>query len=227
MTSLVPPRYRLFTGIDVAAKTFTATWTADRVQYAPAVTLDQTPAGIAQLHQHLQANGVAPAETLIVLEATGSYWMALAVALHAAGFAVSVVNPTQAYNWAKSLARRGKTDPIDARMLPQLAAARQPAPWTPPPTIDHELRQRLTARDALLQTRQQIRNQRHALAQWPVGVPAVMAHLDAVITDVDGRIATLDAEIKQVLHEGAGPHRRGSWKAFRALGCSQRPGCWF
>jgi len=203
MPRSVPPQYRLFTGIDVAANTFTATWTADRVQYAPAVTLAQTPAGIAQRQQHLQATSVAATETLIVLEAPGSAWMAVAVALHAAGFAVSVVNPTQAHDWATSLTRRGKTDPIDARMRTQFAAARQPATWTPPPTIYHELRQRLTAREALRHIRQQTRNQRHALTQWPVSVPAVRAHRDAVIADMDARIAALDAEITQVVPDGA------------------------
>jgi len=218
MTSIVPPRYRLFTGIDVAAKTFTATWTADRAQYAPSVTLAQTSAGIAQFQQHLQATGIAPAETLVVLEATGSYWMALAVALHTAGFAVSVVNPTQTHNWAKSLSRRGKTDPIDARMLTQFAAERQPATWTPPPTIYHELRQRLTARDALLAVRQQMRNQRHALAQWPVSVPAVIAQLDAVIADMEERIAQLDAEITHVLHDGAWATSAGLLESVPGIG---------
>ena len=34
-----------------------------------------------------------PAATLVVMEATGNYWIALAIVLHQAGFAVSVVNP--------------------------------------------------------------------------------------------------------------------------------------
>ena len=97
MTTVRSADYRLFIGIDVAAKTFTAAWTTDRLQYAPAVTLDQTAAGVAEFQQQLQASAVAPAETLVVLEATGSYWITLAVALDSAGFVVSVVNPAQVY----------------------------------------------------------------------------------------------------------------------------------
>jgi transposase len=202
MTSAVPVLYRLFIGIDVAAKTFTATWTTDRMQYAPAVTLDYTATGLTQFQAHVQATAIAPAETLVVLEATGSYWITLAATLHAAGFAVSVVNPAQVHSWAQSLPRRGKTDPLDARGLAQFAAERQPARWSPPPAVYHELRQRLTARDALRDLRQQARNQRHALAQWPVLVASVMTQLDAVIADLDARITSLEAEIEQVLAQG-------------------------
>jgi transposase len=202
MKSVTPVFYRLFVGIDVAAKTFTATWTADRSHYPAAVTFDDTATGRTQFQTHIQATGIAPTETLVVLEATGSYWITLAVTLHEAGFAISVVNPAHVHYWAQSLPRRGKTDPLDARVLAQFAAERQPARWTPPPAVYHEVRQRLAARDALRELRQQTRNQRHALAQWPVVVASVMTRLDAVITDLDARITTLEAEIQQVLHQG-------------------------
>src|ERR671917_528379 len=51
----------------------------------------------------------------------------------------------------------------------------------PPPAVYHEVRQRLVARDALLTMRQQARNQRHALLQWPVVVEGVQRHLDELI----------------------------------------------
>jgi transposase len=70
---------------------------------------------------------------LVVLEATGSYWVALAVHLHAAGYRVAVVNPMHLHNSARSLSRRAKTDALDAQLLAQFAAERQPDTWTPPP----------------------------------------------------------------------------------------------
>jgi len=210
MTTVRSPDYRLFIGIDVAAKTFTASWTTDRTQFSRAVTLDQSAAGLAQFQQHLQATGVAPADTLVVLEASGSYWISLAVALDSAGFAVSVVNPAHVYHWAQSLPRRGKTDPLDARVLAQFAVERLPPRWRPPPRVYHELRQRLSGRDALRQLRQQAYNQRHALAQWPVPVASVQTHLDAVIADLDQRLAALEQEIDQVVHQG-------EWAASAAL----------
>ncbi len=155
------PNYRCFVGVDIAATSFTASWTTDGRTLPRAVTFSQSPTGFTAFQHQLQATGVTPAQTLIVLEATGSYWVALAVTLHDAGYAVAVLNPAQLHNYAQSLPRRGKTDALDAQVFLRFAAERKPAPWTPPPAVYHELRQRLVARDGLLSMRQQARNQRH------------------------------------------------------------------
>lgn len=191
--------YWLFVGIDIAATTFTAAWMPTGAAPTAPVTHPQRAAGFASFQRQLAATGVLPAATLIVLEATGSYWVALAVTLHTAGYGVSVINPLQAHHFAKAQLRRAKTDPLDAQNLARLAAALRPAVWTPPPAIYHEVRQRLTARDALVAMRQQTRNQRHALLQWPVVVASVQRHLDEVIALLDTRIADLEAEIATVL----------------------------
>lgn len=191
--------YRLFVGIDIAATTFTAAWMPTGAAPTALVTHPQRPAGFASFQRQLAATGVLPAATLVVLEATGSYWVALAVTLDTAGYAVSVINPLQAHHFAKAQLRRAKTDPLDAQNLAHLAAALRPAVWTPPPAVYHEVRQRLTARDALVAMRQQTRNQRHALVQWPVVVASVQHHLDEVIALLDARIADLEAEIAAVL----------------------------
>jgi transposase len=195
--------YQLFVGIDIAATTFTTAWTAEGPPRERARTFAQTPQGFAALMDQLRASGVPPAHTLIVVEATGSYWVALAVTLHEAGYVVSVVNPAHAHHYAQSLPRRAKTDLLDAPVLAQFAAERKPAPWTPPPQIYHELRQRLIARDALLEMRQQARNQRHALVQWPIVIESVLKQLDGLIADLDRRLVELEAEIAQVLKDGA------------------------
>src|SRR4051812_24855088 len=97
-TSLLAPT--LFVGIDIAQHTFQATWrTATSASSSP-LTCAQTPAGFTHLRQRLVATGVAPAQTLVVLEATGSYWCRLALDLHAAGYRVAVLNPAQAHYFA-------------------------------------------------------------------------------------------------------------------------------
>jgi transposase len=197
------PSYQLFVGIDIAATTFTALWSMDGSPTLRPVTFDQTSAGVAALQQQLQRTGVAPAATLVVMEATGSYWISLALALHEAGYVVSVINPTYLHDYVKSLPRKGKTDALDAGYLTQFAAERRPAPWRPPPAVYHELRQRLSARDALLEMRKLARNHRHALSQWPVVVVSVLEQLDASIAELDCRISQLEDEIAQVLQDGA------------------------
>lgn len=194
---------RLYVGVDIAATTFTATWAADPAAAPAARTFPQTDAGFTQFQQALATPGVAPGDTRIALEATGSYWIALAVALHQAGYVVSVLNPGQVALFARSLPRRSKTDALDAHVLIRFAAEREPPPWTPPEQVYHELRQRLVVRDGLLQMRTQATNQRHAVQQWPVRIASALASLDTVIAELDDQLATLEREITQVLRDGA------------------------
>lgn len=127
-----------------------------------------------------------------------------------------MVNPRQAHHCAKAQLRRAKTDALDARDRARLAEALRPVPWAPPPTVDHEVRQRLAARDSFLAMRTQARNQRHALLQWPVVVAAVCQHLDELIADLDRRIAAREAEIAAV--------RKGSVRAEPLLCPTSAPG---
>jgi transposase len=137
------------------------------------------------------------------MEATGNYWVALAIALHQARYVVSVLNPSQVALFARSLPRRGKTDALDAQLLMRFAAERQPAPWLPPEQVYHELRQRLVVRDGLLQMRTQAKNQRHAIQQWPVRIASALEALDTVIAELDEQVASLGREIAEVLRDGA------------------------
>ena len=157
--------HTLYVGVDVAAATVTAAWiTLGRPVSAP-LTVPQTAPGYTALCAKLATTGIAPSDTLVVVEATGSYWITLATALVERGYHVSVVNPKRAQHFANVLLKRAKTDTIDAETLARLGAMLQPARWTPPPAIYTELQQRLTHRDALVAMRQQLRNQRHALTQ--------------------------------------------------------------
>jgi transposase len=204
-------RYRLFVGVDIAAATFTAVWRAASAPPSRPLTLEQTPQGFAALDARLRATGHAPADTLIVMEATGSYWVTLATTLSQRGFAVAVINPDQAHNFAKALLQRGKTDASDARTLAQLAATLQPTPWTPPPAIYTELQQRLAERDAVIALRQQVRNQLHALEHLPVVVPAVRIRMETLLATFEQQIAAIEREIAQVLQQDA------NWAASAAL----------
>jgi transposase len=212
------PTAQLFVGVDIAAASFAATWTTGGAARERARTFPQTPEGYTAFQAALAATGVAPAATLVVLEATGSYWITLAVTLHQTGYAVSVVNPAHAHAFARSLPRRAKTDALDAQVLAQFAAERQPARWTPPEQVYHELRQRLLVRDGLLTMRQQARNQRHALSQWPVRIAGALDQLDQVIADLDTRIATLEDELAIVLRDGAWAESAGLLGSITGIG---------
>lgn len=193
-TALTP--YALFVGVDIAATSATCALLHPAARPERAWTVPQTPVGWTLLRDRLAATGVAPAATLVVLEATSTYWMRLAVHLHDAGYVVSVVNPKQAHDFARALRQPGKTDALDAQGLAQLAARRTPPRWTPPPAVYHELAQRLGQRDDLLQIRGQLRNQLHALEQQPVVIAAVRARHATLLASVEAQLATLAAEVE-------------------------------
>lgn len=191
--------YTLFVGIDVAAKTLTAAFTDGTHPPARSLTYDQTAAGYRALQEQLQATGHTPQTTLVVMEATGTYWVTLAGTFVQAGYQVSVINAAQAHAFAKALLKRAKTDAIDAQTLALLAAKLQPEPWSPPPAVHTELQQRLIQRDALVTIRTELRNQHHALIQQPVVVASVRIRLEALIAHLDSEIVAVEQEIRVAL----------------------------
>jgi transposase len=199
------PQYRLFVGVDIAAKTLTAAWQAPGGAPGRPLILEQSPAGFARLQAHLRAGGVEPAATLVVMEATGSYWVSLATTLAQAGFRVSAINPAQAHHFAKALLKRAKTDAIDAQTLAQLAALLQPAPWTPPPAVYAQVQQR------------------HALAQLPVVVASVRERMDALLAALEGQIAAVESELPAAIEQDAAWAAAGRRQAHESGPLRRRP----
>lgn len=100
-------------GIDIAKQTFDAAiGIGGNIE-----TFANDDAG----HDALLARLAGVAVDLIVMEATGGLERDLACALQAAGFAVAVVNPRQARDFAKAMGYLAKTDRIDAKALAELA----------------------------------------------------------------------------------------------------------
>lgn len=99
-------------GIDVSKD-----WLDVSLNQRQDIRFDNDVAGQEALVERLSGEAV----DLVVLEATGGMEFAPACALQAAGFAVAVVNPRQARDFAKAMGLLAKTDRVDARMLAQFA----------------------------------------------------------------------------------------------------------
>jgi transposase len=198
-TGQTAPTYTLFVGVDIAATTAAVSIQRSGAHASRSFTIDQTPEGYTKLGHQLQATGHAPSRILVVMEATGSYWISLATHLVHEGFVVSVMNPAQAHYFAKALLKRAKTDAIDAQTLAQLAMVLQPEPWKPPPPIYYALQQRLAQRDDLLNLRQQVCNQLHALRHYPEVIPAVCARMEHLLVVFETQLAEVEAEITAAL----------------------------
>ena len=62
------------------------------------------------------------------LEATGRYSLGIALALHEAGHVVSLVNPAQIRDFARTKLGRNKTDQVDAAHIREYAELFKPSP---------------------------------------------------------------------------------------------------
>ena len=110
--------------------------------------LRNSPDGWKLVLAWLKAMGSKQAH--VCMEATGRHSLGVALALHDAGHVVSVVNPAQIRDFARTKLGRNKTDKVDAALIREYAELFKPGPWAPPSpgdaaavrTADHARRHR-------------------------------------------------------------------------------------
>lgn len=119
----------------------------------------------------------------VVCEATGSYHQRLVKHLQACSVRVSVVNPAQARDYAKSQRRRNKTDGVDALLLAQYGREREPKQAPTPVGVQQSLAREL---EALSQDLTRLKNRLEA-------AQAGVTH-SQVITSLRRRIKALEEE---------------------------------
>jgi transposase len=101
----------MFVGIDVSKARLDVALRPGDENFSVA----NNPRGIASLVKQLKQLPVS----LIVLEASGGYEVAVASELATAALPVAVLNPRQVRNFARATGRLAKTDAIDAQVLAQ------------------------------------------------------------------------------------------------------------
>lgn len=197
-------------GIDIAKQTFD-------VAFGVAGTIESFPNDDAG-HDALIAKLAGVAVDLIVMEATGGLERDLACALQACSFAVAVINPRQARDFAKAMGYLAKTDRIDARALAELAQvlARHPQRdrfITVLPTPEQQVLQALVARRRQLVAMHVAERQRlsvsHQAARKSIEalIQAIRAQLDEVEAELARHIETHHANLARQLASvrGVGP----------------------
>jgi transposase len=132
---------------------------------------------------------------LIVMEATGGYEAACACALQAAGFAVVVVNPRQARDFAKAMGYLAKTDAIDARVLAELAAvlAKRPEREKLIRVLPSEEQQRLHA--LVLRRRQLVDMLTAERNRLPLSHRAARKSIEALIEAIGKQLKGVEGEL--------------------------------
>jgi len=158
--------------------------------------LPNTTAGIAEVVRQVQAWQ----PTLVVLEATGAYHVAVLQALAAVAVPVALANPAQVKAFRQVTLGRNKTDRLDAVLLARFAASQGTSlrHYAAPPAVQQELRELLGYREQLVKQRTALRNTREAHAH--AGVSATVADwATADLAQLDARVREVDAAVRQVL----------------------------
>lgn len=142
--------------------------------------------GLKRLRQKLKGLRVA----LVVAEATGKFHQLAQRSLHAAGFAVAIVNPLRARLFAEAKGELAKTDKIDARMLAIMGECFKPAARPPAPESVAELQELVRARRTATTQKTAIENQFGATEG-----KVLAKHLASLLRAIETHIERLDAEI--------------------------------
>lgn len=132
-------------GIDVAKRKFDLMWITPATGKKKSKVFENSTAGFEELFAWLAKHELTQSNCHLAMEATSQYYEALALALHDAGFKVSVVNPYAVKHFGQAEMSRQKTDKADAEMIARYCERMKPRPWAPSPPQVREL-QRLVAR---------------------------------------------------------------------------------
>jgi transposase len=122
----------------------------------------------------------------VCMEATGVYWEAIAQHLATAGLTVSIVNPAQIKAYGASRLTRSKTDTVDAKLIADFCAERQPPAWQPRSEAEVTLRALVLRLDALQTMRTQESNR-------------LQVAREAVREDIQQHLNWLDTAIQQLI----------------------------
>lgn len=148
-----------YLGIDVSkAKLDCCLLNQDAPQKRKSKAVANSVLGVADLLRWLAKQGAQPADTHVLLEATGVYHESVSTALHDSGVTVSVLNPAQVRDFGKGLGLRTKTDAVDSGLLARFGLLQKPPAWQPAPVHVRALRALLNRRQALLEDLQREHN---------------------------------------------------------------------
>jgi transposase len=210
MRTVLPLRQGL--GIDVSKDTLHVCLTnleADQhVRVRASTKFANTPAGWKQLSAWLAKHRLVDVPLFVVLEATGIYHEGVTYHLQAQGEHVSVVLPSQAKAFAKSVKARSKTDAIDARLLAHFAAERALPAWRPPVANLRRLKRLCRERMELQEQKTIALNQAHARAHSQAPEADAQRRSKALIQFLKKQIQQIETQIEKTIAADANLQRK-------------------
>ena len=181
----------IYIGIDIAKASFRVAIPQLNGRFLD-YTLANTQAGFRQLLDCL------PPHSQCVMEASGPYYLPLALWLTQQDRPVSVLNPLVVRRFSQMLLRRTKTDKADARLLSQFGTNQRPPSWQAPTQLMSQLTQLQTLLEQYIKQRTALRNQQESFAHSGVPNPILEQSLQKSLDHLDEQIQALERQLDQL-----------------------------
>lgn len=192
-------------GIDVSKHKLDCLWLKDLSSLKVKSKVQaNTPKGHqALMDWAVQQTGEAIESVHFIMEATGIYHEALAYALQEAGANVSIVNPAQMRDYAKSLGTRTKTDKKDSLVIARYGATQHPRLWQPEPPEIRRLKALIARYEMVKQDIQREQNRREK-AQITQVSDEVLISIETVHQQLEAEKNRLAALIDEHINQHPG-----------------------
>ena len=139
-----------------------------------------------------------PRNARFVMEATGTYYLNVALFLHEKGHYVSVANPCQVKNHMKSDLRRSKSDKTDSFAIARFGEEKQPPRWRAISREQLQLQQLQGLFDRFTHQINQLSNELHAFQTTDLVSDLAVREAKAAIKDLKARQSAVMAEMESL-----------------------------
>ena len=180
-------------GIDISKATFDASWKENGK--FKAIVYSNNKKGFEQFFKHL--NG----DDHCVMEASGPYYLSLAMSLHNRQIKVSVANPLSVKRFSQMQLSRTKTDKKDAAMIAMYGEMVQPTLWEPEASHIMEMKDILTALESYEKQVTMLSNQLEAEKHLPVANKHAKKSRGKMIKMFEKEIDKLNKELQSLASE--------------------------
>ncbi|OUJ67373.1 IS110 family RNA-guided transposase [Hymenobacter crusticola] len=195
---MVAPLSLPVVGIDVSKATLAVCYQATDQQLKH-LEVSNSKVGFQQL---VKACG---AQCLFVMEATGTYNLALAYYLHEQGGEVAMLNPLVIRRFIQMHLSKGKSDRKDAQWLLRYGQQQPVSRWQPDEQVLVECRQLEQVTEQLLKQKTMVSNALEALQRQPIISKTALKRLQQTLKALTQQVEAVENELLLLLEQRFGP----------------------
>ena len=181
-------------GIDISKKTFDVSFLNKKKKWTHKVYKNTTK-GFKKFCKTLKK------DSIIVMEATGTYYLPLASYLYDKNYKVSVVNPLVIKRFTQMRMIRAKTDKADSRAIAEYGSSQELTYWEPNEKVIYRLRQINTLLDGYTKQKTMNTNQLEAFKSSGIIDETVLESLERSVEYLKKEITLLEKEMKKLAEE--------------------------